>query len=521
MNRDSTLEQIRNIEAPLDIVIIGGGATGAGVALDAANRGLNVLLLERQDFGSGTSSRSTKIIHGGVRYLAQGRIGLVREALRERSYLLRNAPHLVTHLAFSVPIENALERIKYFVGLKLYDLLSSTPQVESCRWLAKNKLEATIGTLRKDKFSGAMQYSDAQFDDTRLLMSILHCAEDEGAALLNYADVIALRKSSSGQLNGVSFRDLESGEVHEVETQTVINATGAMSDALLKLDKPDHRSTIHPSQGAHIVVSRKFLPGQSALLMPRTPDGRIMFAIPWLDHVLIGTTDTSLSQVQKDPVPHNSEIEMILEVAGQYLDKAPTHDDILSSFAGIRPLVLEPSESQTSKVSREHRIDILASGLVSATGGKWTTYRLMAEQCVDMVVARNNWSVGKCATAKMPLRRPLDEFDPDNQYSPYGQDANKLEQLVTGNPAMGQTLCEELPYRVAHCVWAIRHEMARTLEDILARRTRALFLNRSATIKIAPRVLELLADELNLSTADQKSQLDRFNKVALVSSVDA
>ncbi|MFP6780624.1 MAG: glycerol-3-phosphate dehydrogenase C-terminal domain-containing protein, partial [Gammaproteobacteria bacterium] len=228
-----------------------------------------------------------------------------------------------------------------------------------------------------------------------------------------------------------------------------------------------------------------------------------------------------LSQVQKDPVPHNSEIEMILEVVGQYLDKGPTHDDILSSFAGIRPLVLEPSESQTSKVSREHRIDILASGLVSATGGKWTTYRLMAEQCVDMVVARNNWSVGKCATAKMPLRRPLNEFDPDNQYSPYGEDANKLEQLVTDNPAMGETLCEELPYRVAHCVWAIRHEMARTLEDILARRTRALFLNRSVTIKIAPRVLELLADELNLSTADQKSQLDRFNEVALVSSVDA
>jgi glycerol-3-phosphate dehydrogenase len=520
MNRESTIERIQSANARLNIVVIGGGATGAGIALDAANRGLNVLLLERDDFGSGTSSRSTKIIHGGVRYLAQGRIGLVREALRERAYLLRNAPHLVTPQAFSVPIENVVEGAKYFIGLKLYDLLSGAQQVQACHWLSKHEMEHSISALRKNYFRGAMRYFDAQFDDTRLLMTILHSAAREGAALLNYAEVIALNKSQSGQLKAVTFRDRESNHVYELETHTVINATGATSDAILKLDEPTHRLTIHPSQGAHIVVGREFLPGGDAILMPRTPDGRIMFAIPWLDHVLLGTTDTSLQCVPRDPVPQRTEIEMILDVAGQYLEKAPKSKDILSSFAGIRPLLLEPSESQTSKVSREHRIDVLPSGLVSISGGKWTTYRLMAEQCVDTVVSLNKWSVGKCATTNLPLCRRSDRRTLSDEFIPYGDNADALERLIAEYPAMNELLCDELPYRVAHCVWAIRSEMARTLEDILARRTRALFLNKSATRKVAPKVLQLLASELNLSATDQKNQLERFNQVARFESED-
>ncbi|MFT4583092.1 MAG: glycerol-3-phosphate dehydrogenase [Gammaproteobacteria bacterium] len=513
MNRDAALDVVRGVNSKFDVVVIGGGATGAGVALDAASRGLRVLLLERGDFGSGTSSRSTKIIHGGVRYLAQGRIGLVREALAERAYLLSNASHLVAPLPFVIPAENNFERAKYFIGLKLYDFLSGKQRPHSCDWLSRENLRRELPGLNETIFCGAMRYFDGQFDDTRLLLAILETATDLGALAINYAEVIEVHKNSTGRLNALTFRDGETGMVHEIETSGIVNATGPFSDALLKLDEPGHCQTILPSQGAHIVLPGDFLPGTSALLMPHTPDGRIMFAIPWLNHVLVGTTDTAVDIVAKDPIPLASEIEMILHVTAQYLTRVPQHSDVLASFAGIRPLALAPSQSQTSKVSREHRIDVLKSGMVSVSGGKWTTYRLMAEQCVDTLISSNNWSAERSKTAQMRLHATPPLGTSDNRFSEYGNHAQELEELVLKEPAFDDLLCDALPYRKVHCVWAVRREMARTIEDVLARRTRALFLNEAAALKAAPQVLEILTRELGLTKSQQQKQLQDFHNL--------
>ena len=335
-----------------------------------------------------------------------------------------------------------------------------------------------------------MRYFDAQFDDARLLVDILETAVGLGATILNYADVVGLNKDQAGRLRSVTFCDRESARTHEVATKAVVNATGARSDELLKLDQPSHHQTILPSQGAHIVVARKFLPDGDALLMPRTPDGRIMFAIPWLDHLLIGTTDTLVPDAHGEPIPKDEEIEMILAVSGKYLRRAPGHGDILSAFAGIRPLVQAPAKSDTSKVSREHRIDTLPSGLVSISGGKWTTYRLMAAQCVDAVAAAHNWSVTRSRTATLKMHSAPAAGAGSGRFKAYGTHARELEQLTEDNPGLDAPLCDDLPYTKAQCVWAIRHEMARTIEDVLARRTRALFLNASAACKAAPAVLE-------------------------------
>ena len=452
MDRDKSLLGISARRRPFDLAVIGGGATGAGIALDAASRKLDVLLLERDDFGESTSSRSTKIIHGGVRYLAQGRIGLVREALRERAYLFQNAPHLASRLAFFVPIENAFQRAKYFTGLKLYDMLTRKRRVDLCSWFGRAEFSNTVRVVHSGRCSGAMRYFDAQFDDTRLLINILATAADSGAIILNYAEVVGLNKNNAGRLKSISFYDRESGQSHEVEAQAVVNATGAASDSLLKLDQPSHAKTILPSQGTHIVVAKGFLPGADALLMPRTPDGRIMFAIPWLDHVLIGPTDTPLIDPLDDPIPQGEEIEMILKVTANYLRRAPVVSDILSSFAGIRPLVRASTNSNTSKASREHRIDTLPSGLVSISGGKWTTYRLMATQCVDVIAANHNWHVIQSQTQQLPMQSTITAGTGPSRFVNYGKQASALEEMINDDRSLDEPLCDHLPYKNIHCV---------------------------------------------------------------------
>ena len=515
MNRDHSRARMAERQTPFDIVVIGGGATGAGIALDAASRNLDVLLLERDDFGTGTSSRSTKIIHGGVRYLTQGRIGLVREALRERATLFQNAPHLVSPLAFFVPIENTFQRAKYYAGLKLYDALAGKRGVNSCTWLGQDEFQSAAASVQTEKFSGAMRYFDGQFDDTRLLINIVATAAESGAIVLNYAEVTSLNKDRRGRIKTVSFCDRESGSTHEVRTKAVVNASGVASDAVLRLDQPSRASSILPSQGAHIVIDKAFLPNSDALLMPRTPDGRIMFAIPWLGHVLIGTTDTPLPAPVSIPVPKEEEIEMILNVSANYLRRAPTARDILSSFAGIRPLVRVPTESKSSKVSREHRIDTLPSGLVSISGGKWTTYRIMAEQCVDTVCKTHGLQVPKSQTRTLKLlSTPAPEATP-RRFEDYGTNARELEQLIENDPGLDAPLCDDLPYKKAHCVWAIQNEMARTIEDILARRTRALFLNARSALQAAPAVLDILTQELALEPQAAQQQLQSFTKLAI------
>ena len=512
MNRDAAIAQLAARRDPFDIVVIGGGASGAGIALDAASRGLDTLLLEDRDFGSGTSSRSTKIIHGGVRYLAQAHLGLVKEALRERAYLLQNAPHLVTPLAFIVPAENIVDRLRYGVGLKLYDYLSGAHRIENCAWLNRDELPSYAATLTAGKFRGGMRYYDAQFDDARLLIELVTKAIELGALALNYAAVTALEKDQRGKLRAVIFHDRESGRDHEVPCKTVVNATGPVSDSVLRLDEAAHADTIQPSQGTHIVVGREFLPQRDALLMPRTPDGRVMFAIPWLDHTLIGTTDTPVTAQISNPIAKDDEVEQILAVAGRYLEPAPTRADILSVFAGIRPLARAPSNVSTAKVSREHRIDHSHSGVVSISGGKWTTYRLMAEQCVDAVAGRHHWHLPPSRTRCLALSR--DTAGTAHAYRAYGDHAHELQSLVAANPELGEPVSKILPYQKIHCVWAIHYEMARTVEDILARRTRALFLNVEAALEAAPTVARLLAKELNRDDIFVQQQLETFTQLA-------
>jgi glycerol-3-phosphate dehydrogenase len=513
MDRERLLDSIRESTRSFDVIVIGGGATGAGIALDAASRGLSVVLLERSDFGAGTSSRSTKIIHGGVRYLAQAHFGLIRESLRERALLLRNAPHVVRPLGFVIPADNHLEQAKYFAGLKLYDWLAGSARIEKSTWLDQTAVLGAAPGLAKRGIRGGIKYMDAQCDDTRLLISIVKTAAQLGASVLNYSEVTGIDKASNGRIRGVAFVDRESARTFEIAGRVVINATGPYSDAVLRMDYPGSAPGIIPSQGAHLVVAAKFLPGNNALLMPRTPDNRIMFAIPWHGHALLGTTDTALSETTIDPVPEEQEVEMILEVSRRYLAQAPARADVLSCFAGIRPLAREPGNSVSSKISREHQINASRSGLVTISGGKWTTYRHMAEQCVDFAIQTAGLAAPDSRTRNLALHGATTQTQTRLEH--YGTDAAAIMALAEDQPKLARQLHPMLPYIAAECIWAVRSEMARTVEDVLARRMRALFLNAEAAHAMVPAVAALMKTELKRNRAWEKSQIKDCEEAVL------
>lgn len=470
---------------PWDIIIIGGGATGMGIAVDAASRGYSTLLLEQSDFGKGTSSRSTKLIHGGVRYLQQGNIPLVKEALRERGLLLRNAPHLVHPLAFVVPAYGWWERPFYGAGLKLYNLLAGREAFEKSRILSRGETLSRLPGARPTGLRGGILYFDGQFDDARLLIHLALTAVERGAALLNYAHVTEASKT------GVRFRDVETGEEHSASARIVINAAGPFSDAVRRLADAAAEPIITPSQGIHIVLDRAFLPGDSALMVPRTSDGRVMFAIPWHGHTLIGTTDTAVAKPALEPAALDPEITFLLETSALYLAKEPSRADILSIFAGIRPLVAaESSGTRSAALSRDHTIRLEASGLLTVAGGKWTTYRRMAEDCVDRAAAIANLPSRPCVTHELAIHR------------------------WPGLAAAGERLDPALPYMGADIVRAARDEMARNVEDVLARRTRALFLNARAAMTMAPTAAEILARQLGRDAAWEHAQVAAFEELA-------
>lgn len=514
MNRTAFLNRLRERREPWDFVIVGGGATGVGIAVDAASRGYRPLLLEQSDFGKGTSSRSTKLVHGGVRYLQQGNISLVMEALKERGLLLQNAPHLVHDLQFVVPNYAWWEAPFYGVGLKVYDLLAGKYGFGPSQVLSRDQVLERIPTLEQDGLRGGVAYHDGQFDDSRLLVNLAQTAAEQGACLLNYARVTALQKDADGFVNGVDFQDGESGAGHRVEARCVINATGPFCDALRQLDDPGALPMIAPSQGVHIVLRREFLPRDTAIMVPHTRDGRVMFAIPWHGHVVVGTTDTPIPAVSLEPTPLANEVEFILETASGYLARPPRRSDILSVFTGIRPLVKSGDVGSTAALSRDHTIQISKSGLLTITGGKWTTYRKMAEDAVDHGVVLARLNERPCATRDLHVHgfhRRADQF---GALASYGSDAVGLEELMHEQPPLAQPLHPELPIVGAQVVWAARHEMARTLDDVLARRTRALFLNAPAALALAPAAARLLAQELGRDPAWQAEQLKAFRQVA-------
>jgi glycerol-3-phosphate dehydrogenase len=514
MNRASFLERILERRESWDLVVVGGGATGVGIAVDAASRGYRVALLEQSDFGKGTSSRSTKLVHGGVRYLQQGNISLVMEALRERGLLLQNAPHLVHDLQFVVPNYVWWEAPFYGIGLKVYDILAGKFGFGASKLLSRDEVLERIPTLERDGLRGGVLYHDGQFDDSRLLINLAQTAAEQGACLLNYARVTGLVKDAEGFLTGLNFHDQETGQEHRLAARCVINATGPFCDELRRSDDPAAAPMIAPSQGVHIVLSRDFLPRDTAIMVPHTRDGRVMFAIPWHHHVVVGTTDTPIQMVSLEPKPLEQEVDFILDTASGYLARRPTRRDILSVFTGIRPLVKAGDQSSTATLSRDHTIHISKSGLLTITGGKWTTYRKMAEDCVDHAMVLGRLSERPCVTKDLHVHgfhRRAEQFGP---LAGYGSDAVGLEELIRARPDLATPLHEVLPICGAQVVWAGRCEMARTVDDVLARRTRALFLNAKAALAMAPAVARLLATELGRDNAWQQRQLAEFADIA-------
>lgn len=516
MNRAEMVSRRTDRTEPWDMVLIGGGATGVGVAVDAASRGYDVLLLEQSDFGKGTSSRSTKLVHGGVRYLQQGNIALVMEALKERGILRRNAPHLVSDLRFIVPNYDWWEAPFYGIGLKVYDMLAGRYGFGQSRVLSKEQTIELLPTIRTDGLRGGVQYYDGQFDDARLLINLVTTAAREGATLVNYTTVSGLMKDEDGFTNGVVARDGETGDVFEVPASVVINATGPFTDAMLRIDDPQAPAMIAPSQGVHIMLSRSFLPGDSAIMVPHTTDGRVMFAIPWHDRTMIGTTDTPIerSSLELEPVPLPAEIDFILDTAGSYLSAPPTRSDILSVFAGIRPLARTGEGSHTASLSREHLIHVSSSGLVTICGGKWTTYRHMAEECVDHAATVARLDERPCVTKNLAIHGAHDDAESFGELAIYGSDAPAIEDLSRTDPSLGERLHEALPMRGAEVVWAARMEMARTVDDVLARRTRSLLLDARAAVRAAPAVARLMAAEIGRDGSWQTEQVADFTAIA-------
>ena len=475
-----------------DVLIVGGGASGLGAAVDAASRGYRTLLLEARDFASGTSSCSTKLIHGGVRYLRQGDIGLVRNALHERTHLLANAPHLVHPLAFIIPARRPFDRLFYGIGLKLYDLLAGSHGLAASSGLGRAELAAAMPGIRQDGFSGGIRYWDGQFDDARLAITLMRTAVDHGATCLNYLPVVGLLKAG-GRIVGALARDADTGEEFEIMAKVVVNATGVHGDRIRRLDHPESAPLLTPSQGIHLVVDADFLPGNQALLIPETEDGRVMFSIPWHGKVLLGTTDTPRPDLRQldDPQPLEEEIDFLLRTAGEILTRPPTRADLRSAFAGLRPLIHPEHDSDaktTAALSREHAILVSDSGLITVAGGKWTTYRLMGEQVIDRAATIAKLPAAPCPTRDLKLHGCPSEPCADV----LGTDAPLLADL----PGHDRPLHPALPYSEAMVRYAIRYEQARTVEDILARRTRAFFLDAAAGEACIDRVAALLTEEL-------------------------
>lgn len=488
MNRKVMIDRMVERDRPWDMLVIGGGATGAGIAVDAAARGYDVLLVEQSDFGKGTSSRSTKLAHGGVRYLQQGNISLVTEALRERGRMRHNAPHLVHDQKFIVPNYTWWEAPWYGIGLKVYDMLAGKYGFGASRILSASKTLEAIPTLRTDGLLGGVLYYDGQFDDARLLINLIQTAVDHGATAINYCKCIGLIEEE-GLICGAVVSDMIGGRRVDVRAKVVINATGAFSDAVRRQDEPDAPAMIAASQGVHLVLPREFLPGDAAIMVPRTSDGRVMFAIPWHDRALIGTTDTPIDRVELEPRAKEEEIDFLLETAGDYLATGPGRADVLSVFAGIRPLVRAGEGKNTAALSRDHTIHISGRGLITIAGGKWTTYRKMAEDCVDQAADIAQLPDRRCVTEDLRIHGYHAEAQSLGLFAPYGADAARVAELDASliHPRLGLTR--------GAVQWAARQEMAMTVDDVLARRSRCLLLDASAAIEAAGEVAKLLHDE--------------------------
>lgn len=497
-----------------DVLIIGGGATGLGVAVDAATRGFKTLLVEQEDFAKGTSSRSTKLVHGGVRYLAQGNIGLVKEALKERGLLLKNAPHLTKNESIIIPCFSWMSGIFYSVGLTLYDWLSGKQSLGKSRLIYKKELLKRLPAINKTSLRCGVLYHDGTFDDSRLALNLAQTCVENGGVAINYCQVLSLMKNENGKITGAKVIDKETLQLYEVKARVVVNATGVFVDDILKMDLPESKSLIRPSQGIHLVLDRSFLQSNDSIMIPHTEDGRVLFAIPWYDKVIVGTTDTPLQTHSLEPRALETEVNFVLDTAGKYLSKAPGRADVLSIFAGLRPLAATNNVSdKTKEISRSHKVIISASGLVSVIGGKWTTYRKMAEDTLAKITNSKMLPEKKCITENLKIHGYATSGT-TGPLSVYGSDSSGIRQLMKLDESWAQTLGKGVTITVAQIIWAVRKEMARTVEDVLARRTRMLFIDARLANELAPKVASIMRKELNYDKNWEKEQIEQFSELA-------
>jgi glycerol-3-phosphate dehydrogenase len=513
MQRDSALARLRAGSETFDLLVVGGGASGLGAAVDAAARGHRVALIEQGDFAKGTSSRSTKLVHGGVRYLGQGNVALVKSALRERGLLLRNAPHLAYSTAFVIPNYSWWGGPYYAFGLTLYDLLAGRLSLGSSKWLSRDETVGHLPTVETKGLASGVLYYDGQFDDARLAVNLAQTAVERGAVLVNYCACVGLTKSA-GQVDGVLARDGETGAEFAIKARAVINATGVFVDELRRFDDAKSSPMVTVSQGVHLVLPKEFLPGTSALMIPKTADGRVLFAIPWHDKLVVGTTDTPNVAASLEPRALPAEVEFILDHARQYLTRDPSESDVLSVFAGLRPLVKRGADGNTAALSRDHTIAISQSRLITLTGGKWTTYRKMAEDVIDQAERVAGLAHKPSPTAALAIHGAGGALPSTQALQFYGSDAASISTLMAGDPALAAPIHASLAITPAEVLWHARQEMARTVEDVLARRTRSLVLDAQASIEAAPAVAALLARELNRDAAWTAQQVRSFTDLA-------
>jgi len=494
-----------------DIIVIGGGATGLGIALDAVTRGYKTILLEQSDFAKGTSSRSTKLVHGGVRYMAQGDILLVIEALHERGLMLKNAPHLTANQEFVIPVYTYWDVFLYTVGLKFYDLLAGRLSMGKSYFINKKRAVQRLPLLKAEGLKGGIVYHDGQFDDARMAVALATASIEKGGTVLNYFRAGTLLKDEKGKITGVLARDLVSEKEYNIRGKLVINAAGVFADEIHRMDNPESKPTIRPSQGVHIVLDNSFLQSSSAIMIPKTDDGRVLFAIPWYGKVVAGTTDTPLDTVTLEPRALNQEIEFILKTAGKYLTRQPKREDVNCIFAGLRPLAANPDNPEATKeVSRRHKITLSRSGLLSIIGGKWTSYRRMAEETIDRAIKSGTIEKRKCVTRNFSFYSN-GNLPRSERLRIYGSNAFQIEDLIREHPELEELIHAKLPYTKAEIVWICRNEMPVTLEDMLARRTRALILDARASAEAGPAVAALMAKELGFSKSWEENQISKYN----------
>lgn len=516
MKREEGINLLKTNHGPWDFIVIGGGATGLGIAVDAASRGFKTVLLEQSDFAKATSGRSTKLVHGGVRYLQKGDISLVREALRERGYLFRNAPHLVKDQRFIIANYAWWEKPFYAMGMMIYDLLAGNHRLSRSVSMRKNQVIKAIPQIKQQGLRGGVMYHDGQFDDARLAVNLMQTAIEHGALVVNYTKVTDLLKTDE-KVSGVIVHDELNGDTFVLKGKCIINATGIFVDEIIRMDNKEEAPLTQPSQGIHLVVDRSFLGDNDAIMIPKTSDGRVLFCVPWHNRVILGTTDTPVKTCEMEPKALEGEIELILKNAAKYLIRPPQREDVLCVYAGLRPLAAPKrniDESKTKEISRRHKLFISPAGLITITGGKWTTYRQMAQETVDLGIKKCNLHPQKCITKALKIHgyKPTDERGKWRYM--YGSDADKIQTLENECPAYAEKLHPSFDFTVSEVVWAVREEMAVTVEDVLARRFRALFLDARTSSALAPTVARIMSHELNKDKEWEKKQVDDYVRLS-------